>query len=165
MEDNIIRYRAWNKSKAVEKMLDWEFLKDLKVSDVFERDNLVLMQDTTVVDEVSDQPVYAGDIINCQFRWGNGTEEDYIACEVEHDPKYGASISPHDVRSLGRCRYVQVIGNIFEGAEWRGVFIKPDGDKFFAHADGFVNLQESDAEFGDTPQEAYQKFVEFNNTR
>ena len=38
--------------------------------------------------------------------------------------------------------------------------IRKDGDKWCATAPNFINLQESDAGFGDTPIDAFQALVE-----
>jgi len=37
--------------------------------------------------------------------------------------------------------------------------LKRDGDSWVAHYSDFINLQESDAAFGKTPQEALQNFI------
>lgn len=37
--------------------------------------------------------------------------------------------------------------------------IKKDGNSWCCYDETFINLQESDAEFGDTPQEALNNFI------
>jgi hypothetical protein len=41
--------------------------------------------------------------------------------------------------------------------------VEPDGDMWFAHYEDFANLQESLAEFGDTPISALQNFIKSEN--
>lgn len=37
--------------------------------------------------------------------------------------------------------------------------VEQDGDKWFAHYDDFINLQESEARFGKTPWDALRNFI------
>ena len=41
------------------------------------------------------------------------------------------------------------------------IIIRKDGGAWFAHGPDFINLVESDAEFGDTPEEAAVKYLRF----
>jgi len=51
-------------------------------------------------------------------------------------------------------------GDRFFSAEPEKPHVKKDGNVWCAHWSDFINLQESDAAFGDTPEEAISKLVQ-----
>jgi uncharacterized phage protein (TIGR01671 family) len=61
--------------------------------------------------------IYGGDIVNCSFKLKDNEPQYFNAVPVEFDPVWGTTISPLDVYSLGRCREIEVIGNIYENPE------------------------------------------------
>jgi len=108
-----LKFKAWDKNKR-------EFIKGFAINEngllmimegqgewvdqaKYGIENVILLQDTGI-DDKNGEDIFKGDIINCSFQLKDNEPELFKGVEVEFDMTWGATISPFDVYSLGRCR-------------------------------------------------------------
>jgi hypothetical protein len=72
---------------------------------------------------------------------------------------YGGTWSCNNPHCDMNCSYsIGISGMKSQPIWWKeDVIMKLDGNKWCAHREDFTNLQECNAGFGDTPQEAYEE--------
>ena len=111
-----IKFRIWNNSKAVERMLNWVFIKQLRIDELFEQKHLIPMQFTGLLDK-NGKDVFEGDIVNS---WMDLTPENKFTCVVVF-ANQGFKLEYAGVSGIyeeidGRNNF-EVIGNVFENPE------------------------------------------------
>ena len=110
---------------------------------------------------------------NGKYKWRHG-EPIYSGGIVERRllgpcPRCGSSTSTYGSAYSCHSDYCSNSANVFACApdptpEWwnTGVSVKKDGGSWCATKEGFVNLQESEAGFGDTPNDAVDDLLAGN---
>jgi len=119
-----IKFRAWNNSKAVEKMLHWEFIKQIRMDEIFERPNLNVMQYTGLKDK-NGKEIYEGDLFG---KFGGDKErpgEYEIHGQIKFDTDFamfvieltnGGWMELFDYMN-NRQNQREIIGNIYENPD------------------------------------------------
>lgn len=122
MANRIIKFRFWNSSVAVEKMLTWEFAKQIHADELFEQKHLIPLQFTGLLDK-NGKEIYEGDIVQVKT-WNNKQGNIYKKGQVcwadahffvaANDPLSPFAMTyPHHPQISW-----EIIGNIYENPEF-----------------------------------------------
>lgn len=119
--DRAIRFRAWdNRNK---KMISWNELLNSKelLQSFFGNEHYQTnppkyfyerMQFTGLLD-CDGKEIYLGDIVQATFQMRKQEPVEFIS-PVDFSIQWGATVEGDDVYSLGRCRNIKVLGNLYE---------------------------------------------------
>jgi len=87
-----------------------------------------------------------------------------LQCGMPPSPQERANNAWKAIGKKYHCDYLTIKptgnGDRFFSAEPEKPHVKKDGSAWCAHWSDFINLQESEAAFGDTPEEAISKLVQ-----
>lgn len=116
MNNRVIKFRAWNNSKAVQSMLYWSHLKQVPFQELGQK-HLVLMQFTGLHDK-NGKEIYEGDVITCY------AIQREIHDVIEHGTKVVVKYQdgyfyPFGYNAGWRSEVadMEVLGNIYENPE------------------------------------------------